>query len=318
MRLQGCTRTAQAAALATVLSLLYAGCAKPSAYKTPVSKFRDASAAVIESTKTYLTALNKTERDHYIDDQVASRGQIQLIRIDEVQVFGPEAIAARLNALDQLANYTELLYRLATSDAPGTVKGKAKDLSDALASLSGEIKNLTGADDARFKTAVGNVFPVIGDVLKAIVEQQIEAALKKAVTTGAAPVNELIEAIKVDSEVAYQRKRNALSKRRADGALQYNREFQKPNPDPAALRRYADAISGTEDKWEAFQIARPVAGLEAMQRANSALEKFARTPKPSITDFASFVDAMEVFANAAARIGQGVQRLAGLEERTAK
>jgi hypothetical protein len=301
-----------------VLSVLCAGCAKPSTYKAPVSKFRDASAVVIAGTKAYLTALNKTERDHYIDDQVASRAPIRLDKIDEVQVFGAEAIAARLKALDGLANYTELLYRLATSDAPETVKGKAKDLGDALTNLSGEIKKLGGADDARFKTAVGNVFPVIGDVLKTIVEQQIESALKKAVTTGAAPVNQLIEAIKVDGEIAYQRKRQALSERRAAAALQYNTEFQHPKGDPTALRKYADAIRAIEDQWEVFQTAQPVTGLEAMQRANTALEKFARTPKPTIVDFASLVDAMEVFASAAARVGQGVQQLAGLQERTAK
>jgi hypothetical protein len=71
-----------------------------------------------------------------------------------------------------------------------------------------------------------------------------------------------------------------------------------------------------EDKWEAFQTARPVAGLAAMQRANLALEKFARTRRPSVADFASFIDAVEVFASAAERVGQAVQQLKALDERT--
>jgi hypothetical protein len=45
------------------------GCAKPSAYKAPVTKFYDASVVVIEMTKTYLTELNKVERDQYIYSQ---------------------------------------------------------------------------------------------------------------------------------------------------------------------------------------------------------------------------------------------------------
>lgn len=304
---------------AVLFALLNVACAKPSAYKAPVSRFRDASAVVIESTKAYLTALNKTERDHYINDQVAGRAQIQLIRIEEVQVFSADAIAARLNALDQLANYTELLFRLATSDAPETVKGKAKDLGTALTNLSGQVNNLGGPDDTKFKSAVSTVFPVIGDVLKALVEQRIEEAISKAVTTGAAPVNDLIEAIKVDAEVSFERKRNVLSKRRSDVVMQYNTEFQKgTDADAVALRRYADVISETEDQWEAFKIAQPTIGLDAMERANIALEKFARTRKPTITDFASFVDAVEVFASAAARVGQGLQQLTALQERAAK
>ena len=123
--------------LAAVLAAAFcAGCARPSAYKAPVARFRDASAVVIESTKAYLIALNKTERDHYLFSKAAHREQIQLLEVQKVQVFTAEAIAVRLDALDQLANYTELLYRLATSDAPETVKGRAKDLGTAVANLS--------------------------------------------------------------------------------------------------------------------------------------------------------------------------------------
>jgi hypothetical protein len=309
-------RVHRRAILSVAVALLAAACARPSTYKAPVTKFRDASAVVIESTRAYLMALNKTERDHYIDNQVASQTAIQLIKIEEVQVFGAEAIATRLDALDGLADYTELLYRLATNDAPETIKAKAKDLGTALSNLSGAVNALTGADDAGFKKAAGTVFPIIGDVLKAVVEQQLEDALRKAATTGAGPVNTLIEAIKIDAQVAYERKRNALSKRRADAAVAYNTESAKRSKTPAGtLRRLADVVSDTEDQWEAFQTARPAAGLEAMQRANLALEKFARTPRPHITDFATFVDAMEVFASAAARLGQGVRHLSELQER---
>ena len=144
------------ARLSTILAvtLLTASCARPGVYKAPVTKFRDASAVVIESTKAYLVALNKTERDHYISDQVAGGAPIQLLKIEEVQVFSPQAIAARMNALDELANYTELLYRLATSDAPETIKGKAR-LSTALSKLSGRSTGLTGADGGRSATPTG-------------------------------------------------------------------------------------------------------------------------------------------------------------------
>src|SRR6266550_4326299 len=92
------------------LAILSSSCTRRSAYTAPVTKFRDASAVVIESTKAYLVALNKTERTHYIDEQVAGGAPIQLIKIEEVQVFAAPAIAARIDALDRLADYTELLY----------------------------------------------------------------------------------------------------------------------------------------------------------------------------------------------------------------
>jgi len=273
-------------------------------------KFRDSSAVVIESTKTYLSALNKTERDHYIYRQASGVRQIQLIQIDEVQVFSPDAIGARLRALDQLADYTDLLYQLATSNAPETAKARADDLGKALVSVSDEVRNLSGADNSGFKLAVEKSFPIIGTVLQAIVSKRIEEALKDAVVAGDEPVNKLIQAIKVDAEVGYQRKRQALSKRRADVVTEYNREFEKgPQADLGKLKAYADDVSATEDRWEAFQIARPVEGLTAMQKANTAMVAFAKTPKPAISDFETFVDAMETFAATAKRVGEAVAQL---------
>ncbi len=293
-----------------VLAFDFAGCAKPSAYKSPVGKFRDAASVVIQSTKVYLLELNKVERDQYIYGQAGKPGQIQLNHIEEVQVFSKEGIAARLNALDQLADYTELLYELTNSSAPETVKTRASDLQTTLTNLSDQIKNLTGENDKVFKSTAGKILPGIGDVLQAFVEQSLENALKKAIKKGEGPVNELIEAIESDAAAAYQRKRTAYSGARVILIDQYNREFEKADgADPAKLKAYADAISVGEDRWEAFLSAQPNDGLEAMKKANTALVKFAKTPKPNINDFASFAEAMDSFANTASRVGKLIQEL---------
>lgn len=299
-----------AGSVCAVLVLLSIGCAKPSAYKAPVGKFRDASGVVIQATKTYLNELNKVERDQYIYQQASSAQQIRLSEIEQVQVFSKEGIAARLKALDELANYTELLYQLANSSAPQDIKTQASDLQKAMGNLSGEIKTLTGEDDKQFKAAAGKVMPIIGDILQAFAEQKIESALRNAVSTGAGPVNELISAIETDARLAYERKRTQYSATRVALVDQYNREYQKgPAASTEKLKLYADAISAGEDRWESFLTAQPSEGLAAMKKANDALVKFAATPKPSVTDLASFVDAMETFADTAKRVGQAVQSL---------
>jgi len=153
---------------------------------------------------------------------------------------------------------------------------------------------------------------VIGDVLQAFANQAIEKALQKAVKTGAGPVNQLIQAIEQDATVAYERKRNGFSAMRVTLVDQYNREFEKgKSAEPEKLKAYADAISAGEDRWDAFLTAQPTDGLEAMKRANQALVQFAGTSKPSVSDLASFVDAMDSFAATAARVGRAVQALSG-------
>jgi hypothetical protein len=293
-----------------VLVILSIGCAKPSAYKAPVGKFRDASGVVIQATKTYLNELNKVERDQYIYSQASKTQQIRLVEIEQVQVFSKEGIAARLKALDELANYTELLYELANSNAPETIKTRASDLQKAMSNLSGEVKSLTGEDDKQFKTVAERVMPIIGDVLQAFAAQGIESALKKAIATGAAPVNQLLDAIETDARLAYERKRTSYSATRVALVDEYNREYQKGrDADPEKLKQYADAISLGEDRWESFLTAQPSQGLEAMKKANDALVKFAGTPRPSATDLAAFVDTIEAFADTAKQVGQAAQSL---------
>jgi hypothetical protein len=152
---------------------------------------------------------------------------------------------------------------------------------------------------------------VIGEVLHAIVERTVEQALAKAIVAGDGPVNELIAAIRTDAIIAYERKRSALSDTRRAAVDAYNTEFEKPVRDPVKLKAAADLVAAVEDRWEAFQTARPIDGLEAMQRANTAMVKFAKLPKPSVTDFASFVDSMEAFASTAKRVGDAVRTLEG-------
>jgi hypothetical protein len=121
----------------------------------------------------------------------------------------------------------------------------------------------------------------------------------------------LIQAIEVDMNVAFERKKSMASAQLKAARTLYEKERTSANPDPAKLRANAEGIAKEEDRWEAFLAANPTEGLEAMQKANDALFKFAQKSKPSITDFSSFVDAVESFAATANRIGQTIQELRG-------
>jgi hypothetical protein len=293
-----------------ILALIAAGCTQPSAFQAPVSNFRDASAVVIQSAKLYLTTLNKNERDAYIYQQVEFRRQITRTDLDKTQVFSDASIAVRTKALDQISNYMELLYNLVNSDAPTSISAKADDLQKSLTSLSTEVSGLTGANDVRFKNAIATASPIIGALLTDLVNGKIVGALKVAVNKGTQPVNDLIEAIRLDMEVEYERKRSAAGGRVTAAILEYNREFEKGiGADPGKLRSYADDISALEDQAEALRTAQPGEGLDAMRKANDALLKLATQPKPSVQDFASFVAEVESFASTAKRVGDAVQSL---------
>lgn len=294
--------------LALLTATLSIGCG-PEKYRTPISKFQTASAVVVESTRVYVSELNKVERDNYILEQVGNKAKIKLDEIEAAQVFGKEGLQARLDALDVLAGYGDLLSKVANSDAPEKVKAQADGLKTSLGSLSATVSGLAGADDTKFKSALGPVTAIIGEVLDFIIQRKITEALDRAILSGEGPINNMLSVIGSDIEIAYERKRNAFSNLRVMLVDAYNREWEKGDKaDPEKLRTYGERIRAHEDRWEEFGNANPKEGLAAMAKAHAALVSYARSRK-KIVDFGTLVDAMESFAARAQRLGQAVQAL---------
>lgn len=297
--------------LALVIATLNFGCG-PEGYRTPITKFQSASAVVVESTRVYVSELNKVERDSYILDQVSKKSQIKLEEIEAAQVFSKEGLEARMEALDLLAGYGDLLSKVANSDAPEKVSAQATSLKGSITNLSNTVSGLTGADNAKFNAAVGPVTAIVGEVLNFIVERKIKQALDRAITGGEKPVNDMLAVIGSDIDVAYERKRAAFSNLRVILVDAYNEEQQKGDrADAEKLRLYGERIRAHEDRWEEFSNANPKEGLAAMAKAHAALVNYARSSK-KINDFGALVDAMEAFAGRAQRLGQAVNALRAL------
>jgi hypothetical protein len=292
--------------LITVLSTTACG---PAGFQEPIGKFQSSSSVVIASTRLYVSELNKVERDQYVNRQLSDRAEISLGEIEAVQVFNQEGLKARLDALDQLAKYGNLLSTLAKSNAPDKIQAEAKDLGTAINSLSATVSGLSGAHDDKFKAAVTPVTAIVGQILSLIVERKIERALDKAIKEGELPINNLIAVIRDDIQIAYQLKRNSFSELRKTLVRDYNRELAKgASADPEKLKTLADRVRANEDRWEVLATANPGEGLDAMAKAHSALIQYANSAH-KVNDLASLVAAMESFAARAAAIGKAVQSL---------
>ena len=291
------------------MTIISATACGPSGYQEPIGKFQSASSVVVASTRLYLNELNKVERDHYVSRQLSKRERIELDQIEAVQVFSQEGLKARLDALDQLAKYGDLLSKLAKSDAPQKVQAEAKDLGQEINKLSTTVGELTGASNDDFKGAVSPVTAIVGEILSFVVERKIERALDKAIKDGEQPINHLITVIRNDIQGAYTRRRNDLSDKRKSMVREYNRELEKAGgAEPERLKTLAERIRETEDRWEVLATANPGDGLDAMTKAHSALIAYAKSTH-KVNDLASLVSAMETFAARAAAVGKSVQSL---------
>ena len=295
----------------TCLLIITSGCSSVAGYKRPISNFQNASSVVINSTRIYLAELNKVERNKYIDKQTTEKKNILLSDINKSQLFSREQIQLRLEALDLLSQYGDLLGQLANSDVPERITSNADNLGSALSKLSNDISTARGETGSNFSSAIGPVTTIVGEVARLAVERKMEEALDNAVTKGEKPIISLIDTIRTDIVSAYQRKKNALSTNRVVLIDKYNVELKKVNSgngNAIQLEKDAEELKSFLDLWESFPSSNPNEGLEAMKKAHQALVDYAKSDKND-KDLADFVEAMEVFTLRAQRVGVAVNQL---------
>lgn len=293
-------------------ALVLSGCST-AGYRAPVAQFNEAAAIVVDASRVYITQVNKVERDSYIDEQVAAGQPIALKEIQARTLLTPEEIALRLNALDELTRYGDLLLKLANSDAPDSIAARAEGLGKAVEQLSTDVYVRMGRpENAAFKSAVGPVTTIVSQVAQLAAERKVKEALDTAVKAGEKPVKHLLDVLSEETLAAYERRRNHLSRSRTWAVDAYNEETRKGDrANRDALTKYAAQIKSQLDEWDAFAAANPQDGLLAFAEAHKALVIYASSAKMP-KDLNEFISEMERFLYRAKRVEQAIRRLGNL------
>ena len=287
--------------------LLLTGCANHNGYKKLINDFQTASSVVTQSAGVYITQLNKTQRDAYIDRQVNKGAEIKLNKVEEFQVFSSKSIQARLDALTQLASYGTLLGRLANSDTPQRITSNAEELKVSLDKLNEDVNTLTGNEDAKFKNALGPAALIMGEIARFAVERKIQDSLNTAILKGEKPVTDLIDVLKHDLTQAYDLHSQAVQDSAVNYINGYHIELKKKSS-LDKLRKRGQEIKSALDIREELPKGDPSYGLYAMGEAHKALVDYAKSPRNQ-DDLKNLAEQMEIFAERAKRVGKVVQQL---------
>lgn len=295
-------------------------------YREPISKFQAASAVVSADARKSFTESNRMNRNFQIK-KLARQGKfITKSQLNPVQFFDEKDLQARLDALDRLNEYVDLLVSIANSDAPQNISKSATDLTGALGNLTNTVAGLSGESNNKFKTKTINAFGVTGvvvsEVLKSFAQYKIKKGLEAAISKGALPIDDLIDAIADDLNVINLRfVTNFESQRDELYNDLYNCELNKVVKDPTftackadatpfsqqKLDNYRDQISVFEDTLETLNAANPMSALTKMKKAHVKIVMLAKSDSPA--SFTDAVAAIEDFAAAAKRLGTAVEKL---------
>jgi hypothetical protein len=265
---------------------------------------------VIESTRTHYAVANKRERDAEIDRRVAQGKQITLPDLDDkkLRLLSPEALMARMVALDALAKHGQLLLTLASSDAPTKAHNAATSLDEALKGLSTSLKKENVPSDP-FKSTAEGFTTIAAEAAQLALEVKIRQALDKAITNSEQSVKALLQVLRKDMDVLYDRRLSQLHDARLHATDDYNAALAEPNPTPSKLQQAAAQIKQSEDAWENLPLllgAKP--GLDAMEQAHQKLVDYAKSDKTP-QDLAGLVEAIDVFVTRAKVIADAIQTI---------
>lgn len=291
-------------------------------YRQPISKFQAASAVVSADARKTYAEINRLQRNALIRKFARKGKSIRDDDLKNVQPIEKQDLQARLDALDRLNEYVDLLVSIANSDAPQNISKSATDLTGALSNLVVTVDGIGGGANSNFKTKVNNAFGVAGvivsEVLKAFVQHKIKEGLEKAIKNGEQPINELIDAIG-DDMTAYQIVNLAVfDSERTDFITLYNCQLAKKTAtkcdgddgtpfNNSAFESYKNQIIASEDLLETLRAADPKESLMKMKKAHSKIVLLAKSNSPA--DFAEAVAAIEDFAASAKRLGDAVAKL---------
>lgn len=293
-------------------------------YREPISKFQTASVVVSTDARKSFTESNRVNRNFLIKKLSRQRKFITGNLLRNVQFFDEKDLQARLDALDRLNEYVDLLVSIANSDAPQNISKSATDLTGALGTLTNTVAGLQGNPNNNFKTKTVNAFGVAGvvvsEVLKAFAQHKIKEGLEAAILRGDQPINDLIDAIGDDLDVLNKRYVVNFEAQRDELYKSYNCELNKvvkdntficdPDATPfnqQSLNGMRDQISTFEDTLETLKAANPKEALTKMKKAHIKVVMLAKSNSPA--SFTDAVAAIEDFAAAAKRLGDAVEKL---------
>ena len=206
--------------------LLLSGCANPSGYKDPISKFQTASTVVIENAETEYKLINKKQRDAEIDRSVTLGTSIDtgiIVRGDWF-VIKKDDLDARLDALNALKEHGNLLLALVNSDTLDQANTAVNSLDDAVSNLRASLEK--ASPDDKFNDKAGAFATIAGEVTKLVMENKIKEALEKAIILSEKDVLSLIDLLEEEMLIhlpAMQHRR--MSKVSEAAITAYNKEL---------------------------------------------------------------------------------------------
>ncbi|MET0402167.1 MAG: hypothetical protein ABW123_07165 [Cystobacter sp.] len=298
-RMRGKNRWGPGVVAALALAVL-PGCRTPGSFREPVARFQEGNTAASTALGQYYSELNRFERDLYLDERLYD-ASLEVFATDAGnrptpllgQIFSPESIQARMDAISLLGVYAGRLATLAGAPDAGKLPEGAQVLGQQLGSLGKQLESLSGRGDVTASRYVAPVTTLVGVVASLYLEGKQGEALEKGLEQGAPQVEALLALLEADLvEVLGPQRLTGAKQALSSRVMYYN--LQREKLSLAERRAVLEDIRQAATVYEALVVAHPVELARALRDAHEALLRFARSGR-ELKSFEELSGAMQAF-----------------------
>lgn len=318
----------------------HSGCSLASRLKQPVEDFRNATALVSASAKLGYETVRNSSLDEVLRkaqcapkraDVECKPSRIDIEALNARRVYTANGMRARLDALESLKKYVDLLAELVDSDKPEKVTEAANALGNSIDKLTAQIVDLgepsgSGASEddptetaqekasrERFKATVGIFSKAVSVILSAAGNRKRDNALKRAVVDADPAVSEIMSGLTADFRIFWANETRDANTEMIKAFQAFNVETQAlkdakgTRPDTNELNALRGNVISAVNARDTLLATNPTEAVENMAKAHKELVRCAT--EPTKENFRASLEAVQLYLSAATRLGSAIVKL---------
>ena len=203
------TRSLHQGLLVIGLLLFAAGCSSPEKFREPVANFSAATATMVDGAQTYLLKSNTTERElAFIRSELDWGLPIDIGKVQD-PLIPEDDLKLRLEALNSLKTYANLLGKAASSNIGASFEAEALKLGQSIDALAAK----AASQSSNGLLAGSNTGSILGELAgkigRAVIEEKQAAAIADTIIAAGPTVTKLVENIEKDMRLVFADWENA-------------------------------------------------------------------------------------------------------------
>lgn len=256
--------------------LLLTGCRDEETAKA-IAEFQGSTTTLAVAYQSFLLSANVVEEEHYIDGLVMTPGPYDAKAMAAKDVYSPEQLALRCDAIKALGAYLEVVAELESGKAADKIQTDATAAGTSMGTLATDVqavmKARAGSAPDLYAGPVSAAVGVAGSVIDLMEKRHAAREVRESVLKNDGAISALLEAMETESRMLYARQKSTLSAQGVMVVEAFDAEAMRGQggADRARLMELGDRLKQVHRSVAAQALADPRPAIEGLRKTHEDL-----------------------------------------------